>query len=410
MEFEQKLNEYARLAVVSGMAVKPGQDVLISASVDAAQLVRLVAKQAYAAGAGRVEVEWSAAELTRMRYGHCTVEQAGECPPWVSGLRNEMAARGAAFLSIRSDDPAALAGVDPRKPAAAQKGTKAACGAFYEGQRSGTMPWCIIGAAGPKWAKTVFPRLGEQEAVEKLWETIFKTVRVDGGDAVQAWENHRRSFEKRIQWLNGQNFTELRYRNSIGTDITVGLPEHAVWNGGGCETADGRWHFPNMPTEEIFTAPHRERVNGTVHSAMPLNHGGSLIDDFYLTFRDGRVVDFDAKVGREVLQSILDADEGARYLGECALVPHASPISEMGILFYNTLYDENASCHFALGRGVSEAIEGGMRMSREELAARGINDSVTHVDFMLGTADLSITGVRGDGTQVPVFLNGNWAD
>lgn len=409
MTMEEKLKEYARLAVVTGLAVKPGQEVMISASVEVADFVHLVMEQAYKAGASDVIVEWMDSEAAKLRYQHSYMEKISQCPEWTSLMRNTMAQRGAAFLSIRSDDPRVLADVDPKKPAAAQKASRNACGPFVEAHRNGTMPWCIIGAASPKWAQAVFPDLPEQEALDRLWDAIFQTARVDSGDAVAAWEAHRQEFQKRIAWLNEQAFDALHYQNSLGTDLTVGLLPGGIWCGGGAATADGRWHFMNLPTEEVYTAPHRERTEGTVYSSMPLNFNGNLIDQFYLTFEKGRVVDFGAKQGEEVLRSILEMDEGAKYLGECALVPYDSPISNLGILFYNTLYDENASCHLAVGSGISEAIEGGMSKSREELLQVGINDSLTHVDFMFGTADLSITGIRPDGTRVPVFQNGNWA-
>ena len=409
MTMEEKRKEYARLAVVTGLAVKPGQEVMISASVEVADFVHLVIEQAYKAGASDVVVEWMDNEAAKLRYQHSYMEKISQCPEWTSLMRNTMAQRRAAFLSIRSDDPRVLADVDPKKPAAAQKASRNACGPFVEAHRNGTMPWCIIGAASPKWAQAVFPDLPEQEALDRLWDAIFQTARVDSGDAVAAWEAHRQEFQKRIAWLNEQAFDTLHYQNSLGTDLTVGLLPGGIWCGGGAATADGRWHFMNLPTEEVYTAPHRERTEGTVYSSMPLNFNGNLIDQFYLTFEKGRVVDFGAKQGEEVLRSILEMDEGAKYLGECALVPYDSPISNLGILFYNTLYDENASCHLAVGSGISEAIEGGMSKSREELLQVGINDSLTHVDFMFGTADLSITGIRPDGTLVPVFQNGNWA-
>ena len=409
MTMEEKRKEYARLAVVTGLAVKPGQEVMISASVEVADFVHLVMEQAYKAGASDVVVEWMDNEAAKLRYQHSYMEKISQCPEWTSLMRNTMAQRRAAFLSIRSDDPRVLADVDPKKPAAAQKASRNACGPFVEAHRNGTMPWCIIGAASPKWAQAVFPDLPEQEALDRLLDGIFQTARVDSGDAVAAWEAHRQEFQKRIAWLNEQAFDALHYQNSLGTDLTVGLLPGGIWCGGGAATADGRWHFMNLPTEEVYTAPHRERTEGTVYSSMPLNFNGNLIDQFYLTFEKGRVVDFGAKQGEEVLRSILEMDEGAKYLGECALVPYDSPISNLRILFYNTLYDENASCHLAVGSGISEAIEGGMSKSREELLQVGINDSLTHVDFMFGTADLSITGIRPDGTRVPVFQNGNWA-
>ena len=281
MTMEEKLKEYARLAVVTGLAVKPGQEVMISASVEVADFVHLVMEQAYKAGASDVVVEWMDNEAAKLRYQHSYMEKISQCPEWTSLMRNTMAQRGAAFLSIRSDDPRVLADVDPKKPAAAQKASRNACGPFVEAHRNGTMPWCIIGAASPKWAQAVFPDLPEQEALDRLWDAIFQTARVDSGDAVAAWEAHRQEFQKRIAWLNEQAFDALHYQNSLGTDLTVGLLPGGIWCGGGAATADGRWHFMNLPTEEVYTAPHRERTEGTVYSSMPLNFNGSLIDEFY---------------------------------------------------------------------------------------------------------------------------------
>ena len=302
-----------------------------------------------------------------------------------------------------------MAGINPTLRAERRKAAYRDCHAFYLGMETGRVAWSIVGAASPKWAKAVFPHLPQEEAVQALWQAIFKAARADGPDPVAAWREHQKSFRTRAAWLNGQQFSALHYKNSAGTDITVGLPKNHVWCGGGNELADGRWQFCNMPTEEIYTSPDKDRVDGTVHSAMPLNHGGSLIDDFSITFQNGRVTSFSAAKGYDALKAIIETDEGARHLGECALIPAASPISRMGILFYSTLFDENASCHFALGKGFGDAIRGGREMSEEELEQHGVNRSATHVDFMLGTPDLSITGIKADGTQVPVFQNGNWA-
>lgn len=407
MDFTTKLQQYARLAIRAGLDVQKGQGVVIEAALEAAPFVRAAAKEAWEAGARDVTVLWTDEELTRLRYQSAEPSLFDTVADWKVALYNGLAARGDAFLSVRSGDPAALAGVDPARVAAAGKATHTACEPFYNGMHENKVPWCIVGAASPRWAKAVFPDLPEQEAMDRLWDAIFQTVRADTPDPIAAWEQHRRSFEKRTAWLNAQKFTQLHYHNNIGTDITIGLPDGVQWGGGGGMLTDGRWWFPNMPTEEIFTAPHREKVNGTVHSAMPLNHQGSLIDDFSLTFKDGVVTDFAAAKGYDALKAILETDEGARHLGEVALVPVESPISRLGILFYNTLYDENASCHFAVGNAaVAELPEG---ITREQMTAWGLNESATHVDFMLGTPDLSITGTRPDGAEVPVFVNGNWA-
>lgn len=245
--------------------------------------------------------------------------------------------------------------------------------------------------------------------MEKLWDAILYTARADGADPAAAWADHSAAFQARIKLLNEKQFDALRYTSSNGTDFTVGMNPGHIWAGGGAETVDGTWFFPNMPTEEIFTSPHRDRADGVVHSALPLNYRGGMIEDFWIKFEGGVAVDCGAKTGLDRLKSILDTDEGGRHLGEVALVPHASPIAQSGILFYSTLYDENAACHLALGKGFPECVEGGLEMDETALAAHHINLSATHVDFMIGTADLTITGIAADGSETPVFQNGNWA-
>ena len=319
-----------------------------------------------------------------------------------------MARNGAAVLTILSDDPQIMKGVDQRKVMARIVAGHAQCKEFYDALDRGRCVWCIAGAASPAWARQVFPQLGEQEAVEALWEAILDTSRVTD-DPAAAWDEHRASFDARKAWLDEQGFTALHYSAPNGTDLTVGLIEGSHWEGGGQEGADGTYFFPNIPTEEIFTSPHRLRTNGTVHSALPLIYNGSPVEDFWIRFEEGRAVDWDARVGKEVLSGIIKTDDNSGYLGECALVPFDSPIRNTGILFLETLYDENASCHLALGKGFPEVLEGGYDMGDDELLEAGLNDSAAHVDFMIGTGDLSIDGIRPDGVSVPVFRNGNWA-
>lgn len=245
--------------------------------------------------------------------------------------------------------------------------------------------------------------------MDALYTVILQASRADGCDPAAAWAAHQKNLTQRVKWLNSQHFDRLHYKNSLGTDFTVGLAKNHVWEGGASLTPDGRSFVPNMPTEEVFTAPDRFSAEGTLAASLPLSHGGALIENFTITFHEGRAVSFTAEKGGEALQSILDTDEGAKYLGEVALIPADSPISRMGLLFYNTLFDENASCHFALGAAYPENVEGGMEMSKEELKEAGLNDSLTHVDFMIGTADLEITGIRADGSEIPVFRRGVWA-
>lgn len=409
MNLTENLQKYARLIVRAGCNLQKDQELFIRARLEAAPLVRLVTEEAYRAGAKEVTVAWSDERVTRLRYENAPMECFTNFPEWQAVQQNGIAQRGGAILSILSDDPQALSGVDSKKLLAGTKASRIACKPFFEGMDFGRNVWCIVGAAAPAWAKRVFPDCTEEEAVGKLWEAILHAARVDTPNPVAAWEVHRRSFEKRRAFLNEKQFDRLIYQNSIGTDITLGLPKDHIWQGGGSETVDGVYFFPNMPTEEIFCSPDRTRTSGTVHSALPLSFQGVLIDDFSLTFEKGRVTGCSAAQGEDTLREILATDDGAKMLGECALIPKQSPISEMGVLFYNTLFDENAACHFAIGMGFPECVQGGLQMSKEQLAVLGINDSSTHVDFMLGTPDLSITGVTADGEEIPVFRDGGWA-
>lgn len=408
MDFKEQLTEYARLIIQSGCNLKQGQDLLLSASVDNIEFARLLTEQAYLQGARQVTVRYGDDKLARLHYEHCALEVFENFPDWQALLNNSMAHKGAAVLSLTGSDPKALEGVDQNKLVAQSRSSHIACKEFYDSIDQGKTVWCIAGAATPDWAKYVFPDLPVDEAVEKLWQAIFKTVRVDENDPVAAWENHRRSFNERKVWLNAQHFDALHYTNSLGTDLIVGLNAKGIWQGGGDVTVDGTEFFPNMPTEEIFTTPDRLRADGIVYSSMPLVHHGNLVEDFSLTFKDGKVSDYSARIGREVLEAIFSVDEGAARLGECALVPWTSPIRESGVLFYNTLFDENASCHLAVGQGFPDCLEGGQEMSEDELLAAGVSKSASHVDFMIGTADLSIDGIRVDGSVVAIFKDGEW--
>lgn len=409
MRFEEKLKRYADLAVRAGCNLQKGQDLYLTAPICAAEFARMTVKSAYEAGARQVIVQWTDEAVTRMGYEYSPLEVYEQYPEWMAKLRNGAAEQGAAMLFIDASNPGAMAGIDPRKPAASSRASNAACKPYRDAVNQGKVAWCIIAAAAPDWAAKVFPELPADAALERLWDCIFQAVRVDQADPNEAWETHRHNFDARRALLNKYQFTSLHYKNAHGTDITIGLPKNHNWAGGGAELADGRCFFPNMPTEEIFCSPHRDRAEGTVHSALPLNYHGNLIDDFSLTFHEGKVTDFSAAKGYDMLKELVGTDENACRLGEAALIPACSPIAQMGVLFYNTLYDENASCHFALGRGFSECVQEGASMSEEELVKAGVNASAAHVDFMLGTADLSITGITADGREIPVFVDGGWA-
>jgi aminopeptidase len=406
--FEAKLEKYAQLIIRSGCNLKPGQDLLLSISIDNAHFARLLTEQAYLQGARQVTVRYGDEKISRLHYQYCALEVFENFPDWQALLNNSMARAGAAVLSITSSDPKALEGVDQSKLVAGARASHAACKEFYDYIDQGKLVWCIAGAAAPNWAKHVFPELSTEEATAKLWEAIFTTVRADKDDPVAAWEAHRASFNERKAWLNSQHFDRLHYTSGLGTDLTVGLNEKGLWQGGGDVTVDGTEFFPNMPTEEIFTTPNRLRADGIVYSSMPLVHYGNLVEDFSITFKDGRAVSCQARTGQDVLEAIFSVDEGAARLGECALVPWTSPIRQSGVLFYNTLFDENASCHLAIGQGFADCLEGGQQMNDDELLAANISKSASHVDFMIGTSDLRIDGIKSDGSVVPIFLNGEW--
>jgi aminopeptidase len=407
-ELTEKLKTYARLIISSGCNLQEGQELLLSASTDCLEFVRILTAEAYRQKARRVTVRFGDEAVTRLHYENCAVEVFEAFPEWQALLNNSMAQQGAAILSVISENPLALTGIDQRKLVASAQAAHVACKEFYDGMDQGRVVWCIVGGAAPAWAQHVFPTLSPKEATDALWEAIFTTTRVNTPDPIAAWEQHRVSFNERKAWLNSQHFETLRYRNDLGTDLSIGLNNKGIWLGGGDVTAEGREFFPNMPTEEIFTTPNRLHAEGVVYSSMPLVHHGNLVEDFSLVFEGGRVTQCHAKTGKDVLEAIFAVDDDACRLGECALVPWTSPIRQSGILFYNTLYDENASCHLALGQGFPDCLEGGRHMDEEKLRAAGVNKSATHVDFMIGTSDLDITGIRPDGSELTIFRKGEW--
>lgn len=404
-----QLDLYANLLVRKGVALRPGQELVLQAPVERADFARRVVRAAYRVGAGHVTVLWADDEVSRLTYEHCPLEFFEHTPSWQVEQLNSLAEAGAAFLFLEGQDPTILRGIDPAKPAAATRARNTECRSFRDGMDFGHNAWCIAGVPVEAWACEVFPDLSPAEALYRLWVLILEVSRAAGEDPESAWETHNASFEKTKRFLNGHAFDALRYEASNGTDLTVGLPGGHVWDGGAGRTQDGVTFFPNIPTEEVFTSPDRLRAEGVVHSALPLVRNGQVVRDFWLRFEGGEVVDFGAEQGREVLRHILETDDGARRLGEVALVSKNTPIRQSDTLFYDTLYDENASCHLALGMGFPECVAGGPKLSKEALLERGVNQSATHVDFMVGSDDLSITGILPDGTEVPVFVNGQWA-
>lgn len=407
---QKYLRKLARLAVRSGVNVQPGQLVVVNAPIEAAALARMINEEAYLAGAKDVMIRWHDDHSDHERYLHADPEAVSVCPDWKADMLNESAKDGACYIHIDGEDPMLMADIDPTLAVAARKSQNEKAKDYRHAIDKGIATWTIVPFAHPDWARKVYPDLPEEEAVEALWEDLFAVSRINEEDPEENWNRHHESFLNRLDKLNRLNLKSLHFRNSLGTDLIVELPETYRFEGGAStQSQTGRSFFPNIPTEEIFAAPFKTGVNGRVYTSMPLNHNGKLIDGFWLEFRDGKVTDFDAKEGRESLQAILEADEGSSYLGEAALVPAGSPINARNRIFYNTLIDENASCHLALGQSYAECVENGLNLSDEELKALGMNESAMHVDFMIGTDDLEIIGTDRSGKEIPIFEDGKFA-
>ena len=400
--------DYARLLIQEGLNVQKGQRLVINCPVDCAPFARLCADEAYAVGCREVIMKWRDDYLTRIKYLYAEDSVCDEVNQWEVLLCDTVSEEGAAWLAIHADDPENLKGVDPDRIRRSQIASGKALEKFRQREMRDEFPWCVASIPTEAWAKAVFPALDTDAAMEKLWSEILTACRVDGGDAVANWRAHSDELQKHVKMLNDYNFKSLHYTNSIGTDLTVELPEGHFWAGDSEKSAAGIEFSANIPTEEIFTLPKRDGVNGTVVASKPLCHNGNIIDGFRFTLKDGKIVEVHAEQGEDILRDACTVDEGASFFGEAALVPYDSPISNSGILFYNTLFDENASCHFAFGEAYP-CIHGSENMSEDELKAAGVNFSMTHVDFMVGTADLSIVGTTHDGKEIPVFVNGNFA-
>ena len=407
--FQKKLNEYAKLTIEVGINLQKDQPLVISAPVEGADFVRLLAKNAYENGASDVFINWHDDTLTKLRYENAPMKVFENFPKWKADSMIDYAEKGAGFISIHADDPELLKNIESDKIAVANKSSSIGMKEFRKYTMNSINSWCVISIPTRGWASRVFKDVDEEKSVELLWDAIFKATRIDLDNPVEAWEKHIRTLEQKVNYLNEKQFKILHYTSSNGTDLTIQLPEGHKWAGGDESNSKGVKFVANMPTEEVFTLPHKNGVNGVVYSTKPLNYGGKLIDKFKIIFKDGKVVDFEAEVGEEILKDLLDIDEGAKHLGEVALVPHSSPISQSNIVFLNTLFDENASCHLAFGKAYPTSIDGGENMSEEELESSGVNNSLTHEDFMIGSEDLSIVGETKSGEKIQIFRNGEWA-
>ncbi|KUP09092.1 peptidase M29 [Bacillus coahuilensis p1.1.43] len=407
--FQDKLKKYAELIVKVGVNIQQNQKLMINSTIESAELTRLIVKRAYEVGAGEVIVNWSDDQITRYTYELAPDDYFKTFPKWRKEMMETYAEEGAALISVVSSSPALLKGVDAQRISDNRKASGEALAKFRSYIQSDKISWCVVSAPSKDWATMVFPNEESEEvAVEKLWDAIFKAVRADLDNPVKAWEDHDKKLHEKVDYLNEKRYKKLHYR-APGTDLTIELPDGHLWVGAGSTNAENVQFMANMPTEEVFTVPYKKGVNGTVRSTKPLSYGGNVIDNFTITFKDGRITEYQAEQSEEILKGLIETDEGSHYLGEIALVPHDSPISNSNILFFNTLFDENASNHLAIGNAYAFCIEGGKEMDEIELEANGLNKSIVHEDFMIGSAEMDIDGIKEDGTTEPIFRSGNWA-
>jgi len=407
-DFEQNLQKYAELIVKVGLNVQPGQRLLINTSIEAAPLVRLLARCAYENGCRFVGTIWNDAQLRLIRLQSAPRDSFEEFPTWEAAGMLEAAQRGDAYLWLGGIDPDLLKDQDPDLIAVVQRTFDKVTRPFFDFEFNNAMNWCVACFAGSGWAAKVFPQASADQQVARLWDAIFEICRVNHDDPVAAWQEHARQLVARRQYLDARRYRALQYRGP-GTDLSVGLADGHIWQGGAEQSQAGIRFIANLPTEEVFTLPHKNQIDGVVTATKPLNLGGISVEDFALTFEAGRVINFIATQGEAILRKKLDTDEGSRSLGEVALVPHHSPIARSGLLFHNDLYDENAACHLALGQGYRFTLREGVGLSDTEFAARGGNNSIIHVDFMIGSGQLDIDGLNADGSLDPVIRQGEWA-
>ncbi len=402
----KKLYDFAELVLRLGVNIQKGQGLEIICPVEKSDVAAAISEKAYELGAKIVSVRWSCEKTDRINYLYAEKAALEDIPAWYVDSKNYLVKKGFCYVAIAAEDPSAFKDVPSDKIAAAEIAKSKLLKSFSAKVMNNEIRWCVVSVPTENWAKQVFPDATDPQAELSL--AIEKTMRLDAADPVLAWEKHVETLDRRAAFLNGKNFEYLRYKNGKGTDITVGLALNHVWISAREKGKDGVPFIANMPTEEVFTAPHRKKINGVVKSALPLIYNGQTVDGFSLTFKNGKVADYSTEKGAEVLEHLLKTDDGILSLGEVALIGKNSPIAQSKILFYNTLFDENASCHFALGKGYPSTVKGGDGMTIKELKSLGVNDSVEHVDFMIGTDDLSITGIGFDKSETPIFVDGEW--
>jgi aminopeptidase len=404
---QQKLDQLAEVAIRVGLGLAPGQELLISASLDAVPLARRITEHAYRAGASLVTTLYSDDETALMRYHFAPDESFDAAPKWMYDAMAAAFKSGAARLAIAGGNPMLLSNEDPAKVSRANRAASKASRPAMELITRHEINWTIVASATPAWAATMFPDDEKDVAIAKLWDAIFTTSRVGIEDPVSGWKAHDAGLQKRAAFMNEKRYAALQYR-SPGTDFRLGLADDHLWMGGGTTAGNGLYCLPNIPTEEVFTTPHKDRADGTVTASKPLSYQGTMIEDIQVRFEKGRIVDARASRGQEVLQKLIDTDDGARRLGEVALVPHSSPIASSGLLYFNTLFDENAASHIALGQAYSSCLRDGDKLTPAELAAKGANESLIHMDWMIGSGQLDVDGITASNTVEPLMRQGEW--
>ena len=406
-EFDRYLGRLAEVAVRVGLGIAPGQELVMTATLDAVPLARLITAHAYKAGASLVTPLFTDEELALLRFRYAPDASFDAAPSWLYEGMAQAYRNGSARLAITGNDPSLLSQQDPEKVSRMNRATSKAYRPALELIARHEINWTIVACATPAWAAAVFPNLSRDEGLARLWEAIFAASRADQPDPVAAWKKHDADLHARAERLNEKRYAALHFRGP-GTDLRVGLADDHLWLGGGTTARNGRYCIPNMPTEEVFTTPHKDRVEGRVTSTKPLSYSGTMIEDISVRFEAGRIVEAHAARGEQVLQRMIETDEGARRLGEVSLVPHSSPIASSGLLFMNTLFDENAACHIALGQAYSSCLKNGDSLTPEQLASRGANESLIHVDWMIGSNHIDVDGISAEGNSTPVMRGGEW--
>jgi aminopeptidase len=406
-EFDRNLERLAEVAVRVGLGIAPGQELVMTATLDAVPLARLITAHAYKAGASLVSTLLTDEELTLLRFKYAADASFDAAPSWLYEGMAQAFRKGSARLAITGNDPSLLSQQDPEKVSRMNRATSKAYRPALELIARHEINWTIVACATPAWAAAVFPNLPRDEGLARLWEAIFAASRTDQPDPVAAWKKHDADLHARAERLNEKRYSALHFRGP-GTDLRIGLADDHLWLGGGTTAINGRYCIPNMPTEEVFTTPHKDRVEGRVTSTKPLSHQGTMIEDISVRFEAGRIVEAHAARGEQVLRRMIETDEGARRLGEVSLVPHSSPIASSGLLFMNTLFDENAACHIALGQAYSTCLKNGDSLTPEQLASRGANESLIHVDWMIGSNHIDVDGISAEGNSMPVMRAGEW--